>query len=206
PTYTGDPGYVARLGEQYATWDVDMIPNSYGSLAQVIQLPQEACDPGLLLAFRYRINTYDLAWGKPITSSVQETWLDPFRVHIRDVNGGELTSFLPEGNLMSWEGFYEYQKLYDSGWRREVIDLTPWAGQRIWIDFRQWNLIDKNWPSWTFVDDVQLVSRSGRVVSLPLISRQPGLLRAEPPVESGPAPMADQPSAPIRPSERPPRG
>jgi hypothetical protein len=175
PAYDGSNSYMARIGQELAC-DVDAIRDAYGSLSQSIQLPTVACDEGLLLTFRYRIRTWDTAWGKDSQDQNKIKPFDPFVVHIRDINGNELMNMWPAGNRVDWTSWAKCEEnyLYDSGWRVETIDLTPWAGRRIWIDFRQWNLVDNNYPSWTFVDDVHLVPTSGRLVRLPLIYRPHG--------------------------------
>ncbi|MBN1401413.1 MAG: hypothetical protein JXA74_11290, partial [Anaerolineae bacterium] len=79
--------HMARLGEERPCED-ELTANDYASVYQVIQPPSLACDPPLRLIYRYRIQTYDVAWGK-VDDQGTLGWIDPFEVYIRDVNGNE---------------------------------------------------------------------------------------------------------------------
>ena len=87
---------------------------------------------------------------------------------MRSIGGAELGSWLPDGNLTDSD-LWEPDRLYDSGWRQEIIDLTPWAGQLVQLDFRVWSLVDEQWPTWAYVDDVKLLPKPGRILHVPLI-------------------------------------
>ncbi|MBN1401564.1 MAG: hypothetical protein JXA74_12045, partial [Anaerolineae bacterium] len=60
---------------------------------------------------------------------------------------------------------------YDSGWRLDSLDLSPWANQIIQIDFRVRNGLDPYWPTWVFLDNVRLQPGSGYTVNVPLVLR-----------------------------------
>ncbi|NLG29358.1 MAG: hypothetical protein GX557_15720, partial [Chloroflexi bacterium] len=151
-------------------------PNGFGAISTStpLQLPAATCDSGLVLSFWYRIQSWDTAWGLDVDDG-KEKWFDPFWVYVRrgDNPSDILGSFLPEGNLTDRSQWVP-EVLYDSGWRRYSVDLTPWAGQFVWIDFRVWNFVDDQLPTWVFIDDVKLLPTEGRVVPLPLIFRKVG--------------------------------
>jgi hypothetical protein len=127
-----------------------------------------------VLSFWYRVRSWDTAWGLDVDDGV-EKWFDPFWVYIRrgDNPADVLANYLPDGNLTDRE-LWEPETLYDSCWRRYSIDLTPWAGQSIWIDFRVWNFVDDQLPTWVFLDDVKLMPVYGRVMVLPLLTKHGG--------------------------------
>ena len=165
PARAGGWSCMARLGNEEDCM-TDMPIDSYASLYQSIQLPSLDCDIGLVLSFWYRILSYDVSWGLDVADNTYK-WFDPFEVTIRNINGHELASFMP----VVW---YDWERcvLWDSEWRPFSLDLTPWAGQTIRIDFRVWNRVDQDWPTWAFVDDVKLTPALGRVLRLPLVYRR----------------------------------
>ena len=144
--------------------DIDV----YGSVSQPVALPALDDSEPLVLAFWYRVQTYDTAWGLDEADSTMK-FFDPFKVYVRDVQGTELASWLPSGNLTD-NDLWEPNVLYDSGWRYQLVDLSPWAGQLVQLDFRIWNGVDDGWPSWAYVDDVHLMPAAGRSIYIPLIS------------------------------------
>jgi len=166
-TYNGSGTCLALISKVQGPDDRNDI-DSYGSLSQPVALP--ALDDGepLVLGFWYRIKTYDLAWGKDAADGVYK-FIDPFRVYVRNMQGTELASWLPSGNLTDPD-LWQWNVLYDCGWRYQIIDLSPWAGQLVQLDFRIWNGVDDGWPSWVYVDDVRLMPAAGRYVCLPLVT------------------------------------
>ena len=157
---------MARLAEERGPDEVVPV-GSYASLSQLITLPSLQCDYPLILSFWYRIQSYDVAWGIDAEDGI-EKWFDPFKVYIRDGDDFdlELASFVPSGNFTDYEEWEAYE-IYDSGWRACIVNLTSWAGDRIWIDFRLWNLVDQDWPTWAFVDGVKLQPVPGRIPTSP---------------------------------------
>ena len=165
-SHGGGMSCQARLAEERNSDDYNPI-DAYGGLSQPIALPALDDSEGLILSFWYRIQTYDLAWGLD-TADGQYKFFDPFRMYVRNIGGAELGSWLPDGNLTDSD-LWEPDRLYDSGWRQEIIDLTPWAGQLVQFDFRVWSLVDEQWPTWAYVDDVKLLPKPGRIQHVPLI-------------------------------------
>ena len=157
-THAGDWDQMARLSKQ---WPVEDVPvDTYGSIWQSIQLPQVACDSGLLLSFWYDIVGYDAV------HPAHGVWSDPFEVFIRDSSGTELAQVVYDGNS-EWIDLYY---VYDVGWKHRIVDLTQWAGQQIRIEFRMSNLFDQYFPTWAYVDDVRLFPSPGRLLHLPLVT------------------------------------
>jgi hypothetical protein len=198
---------MARLGADREC-EALLPANSYASLAQVIQPPSVECDLPLRLSYRYRIKTYDVAWGKTFPDGFPDgilDWIDPFELFIRDINGNELARFVPAGNRTNYNDWdfcdNPAQSFYDSGWRTDSIDLSPWANQRIWIDFRVRNGLDPYWPTWVYVDEVKLSPAAGHSVSVPLALRSASPQRGSQ-LEMGPTPMPRPPSATGRPSRK----
>jgi hypothetical protein len=162
----GGSSCLARLGQ--IKGPDDFLPiNAYSGVNQTINLPALDDSEGLVLSFWYRIQTYDVAWGKDEADG-QYKFFDPFRVYVRSTAGAELAGWLPAGNLTDPDKWNQDQ-LYDSGWWHQVIDLTPWAGQLVQLDFRIWSLVDPQYPSWAFVDDVKLLPKPGRFLQVPLV-------------------------------------
>jgi len=180
---------MARLSQEREYYKVPK--DAYASISQLIEIPRLEGGRQLELSFWYRLLSYDMAWGLDVEDG-QEKWFDPFFVYIRGSGGQELARYLPEGNLMDpskWEEF----RLWDPGWLPYRVDLTPWIGQTVSIEFRVWNLVDQQWATWVFVDDVRLQPAGPRCGSyVPLIVKgtgASGLLLSE---EISPVPPTPQ--------------
>lgn len=160
---------MIRLGDELPSDALQSI-GAYGSVYQQIQLPTINCDRPLTLTLTYRIQSYDTAWSWDY-EGLRYDWFDPFEIYIRDINGFPLARFLPDGNNGSegHPGSWTIDVLYDSGWRESRFDLSAWAGQTIRIEFRISNLIDVQWPSWVFVDDVRLEPGQPHSVRIPFV-------------------------------------
>ena len=163
--HDGQPSRVARLSKERGIVEVPV--DTYASVRQKVQLPPLDCSEGLLLSFWYQLQSYDVAWGLDVADG-QMKWFDPFWIHVKDLDGRALATFLPDGNLTDNE-LWEPQRLWDPGWKHYGVDLTPWAGQQVWIEFAVWNKVDEQWPTWVYIDDVSLLPGPGRVARLPLI-------------------------------------
>ncbi len=165
PTRTGGSSCMALLSKP---WPLNGVPvDAYASFYQTIQLPAIECgrDQGLALSFWYRIQTYDRAWGKLPNGSYG--WIDTFEVHILDRDGRELAEVLRDGYF----GEQVIYTLYDLGWRYYSVDLTPWAGRQVRIEFKVWNRADKWYPTWAYVEDVKLLPSVSHyhAASLPVV-------------------------------------
>jgi len=143
--------------------------DAYASFYQTIQLPPLECDrnQGLTLSFWYHILTYDKAWGKLPNGTYG--WIDTFEVHILDRDGRELAEVLRDGYFGPQDP--NNIKLFDLGWRYRGIDLTPWAGRQIRVEFKVWNRADRWYPTWVYVEDVKLLPSASHYhsASLPVV-------------------------------------
>jgi hypothetical protein len=200
---------MAKIGTEEEC-EATLPADSYGSLSQRVFLPDLECEAGLLLTYHYRIQSYDVAWGKIEIDeyTFYYGWIDPFVVYIRDRNGAELARFIPAGNrtdFTQWEDCGISGSFYDSGWQAETVDLTKWAGQEVYVDFRTENGADIYWPTWTLIDNIRLIPSAGRIVRVPLVLQTGGLGLARVPA---PQSVAPEPAVPAlqgrsgRPSRR----
>jgi hypothetical protein len=171
---TGGSSCMARLSKE---WPLTSVPiDAFASFYQSVQLPPLECgrNQGLTLSFWYHIFTYDKAWS---VISDNDTpcdpsddiwgWFDTFEVHILDREGRELAEVLRDGYFGSHVPGTEY----DLRWRYYNVDLTPWAGQQIRIEFKVWNRVDRFYPTWVFVDELKLLPSASHNhrISVPLI-------------------------------------
>jgi hypothetical protein len=46
--------------------------------------------------------------------------------------------------------------VYDTGWKRALIDLTPYAGQTLQLAFSNHNRVDNKYNTWSYVDNIQV--------------------------------------------------
>ena len=94
-------------------------------------------------------------------------WFDTFEVHILDREGRELAEVLRDGYF----GPHTPNTLYDLWCRYYSVDLTPWAGQQIRVEFKVWNRVDRWYPTWVFVDEVKLLPSASHNhrISIPLV-------------------------------------
>ena len=165
---------MALLSQQ---WSLSGVPiNAFASFYQSIQLPSLECgrNQGLTLSFWYHIFTYDKAWSKISDNGTPSDpsddiygWFDTFEVRILDREGRQLAEVLRDGYF----GPHTPNTLYDLGCRHYNVDLTPWAGQQIRVEFKVWNRVDRWYPTWVFVDEVKLLpslSHNHRI-SVPLV-------------------------------------
>jgi hypothetical protein len=159
-THTLGSSCMARLSKEWPTNGVPI--DAFTKFYQLIQLPAMECgrNQGLMLSFWYHILTYDKAWGKVSDNGTPDDrtddiygWLDTFEVHILDRDGRELAEVLRDGYF----GDHDPGTLYNLGWRYYAVNLAPWAGQQVRIEFRVWNRVDKWYPTWVYVDDVKLL-------------------------------------------------
>lgn len=167
---------MARLSRP---WPLAGVPvNSFASFYQLVQLPPMECgrNQGLTLSFWYHVLTYDKAWsivsdgGTPDDPSDDTYgWYDTFEVRILDRDGRPLAEVLRDGYF----GPHIANTLYDLGCRYYSMDLTPWAGQQIRIEFKVWNRIDRWYPTWVFVDEVKLMPSATHHhrISMPLVCK-----------------------------------
>jgi hypothetical protein len=152
-----------------------------GYIWQSINLPRPDCDQGILLSFWYQIQGYDTWWGVTDGNTGQQGLIDSFDVYIRDQNGNALKMVLRDG--IDDKPAPHAPTIRTLPWRQARIDLTPWAGQTIQIQFEMWNRVDDWYPTWVYIDDVRLLPADSRTMHLPLVTTIPSRVRL-----TGPAP------------------
>ena len=162
-THMGVDGLMARLGDPAYTGDPttetdDRVPVGAACISQTFAVPSPDQMLSPMLSFWYHIYTWDVVQG---TSG--NLW-DSFDVTITRA-GGQPQLVLRDGNYVSKEG-----QLLDLGWRYGVIDLAPYAGRTITVQFENWNRNDRYYNTWTLLDEVLVRSRSSPRAYLPVLT------------------------------------
>lgn len=110
------------------------------------------------LEFWYRILSYDVAVGSELLGFKE--W-DPFEVRM---NGEEL---FQDGIVYSseWQRWYNSDPTSprDLGWQRGVIDVGPYVGGIVTLEFRVANRQAPVDNTWVYIDGLQLVAPSNRI-------------------------------------------
>lgn len=139
----------ARLGsEDYgpSLTDPGQVPVSSATISQTLRVPDLNQAQRPTLAFWYRVFTYDVMYSEWL-----KRYVDTFDVTLHDTSGAQLALLLRDGNPTQ-----AYGTLYDSGWKRALIDLTPYAGQTVQLVFANHNRHDNLFNTWSYLDDVQV--------------------------------------------------
>ncbi len=139
----------ARLGsEDYgpSLTDPGQVPVSSATISQTLRVPDLNQAQRPTLAFWYRVFTYDVMYSEWL-----KRYVDTFDVTLHDTSGTQLALLLRDGNPTQ-----TYGVLYDSGWKRALIDLTPYAGQTVQLVFSNHNRHDNLFNTWSYLDDVQV--------------------------------------------------
>jgi hypothetical protein len=165
--YSGVESWVARLGDPaYTRTDtLPSVPVGAACMSQTFVVPTSDQMLAPTLSFWYHIYTYDVVQGS------DGTLYDSFDVTITR-QGGASQLVLRDGNFT--EPITSVLVLRDLGWRQAVIDLSPYAGQTITIQFANWNRerepgLTLGWyNTWTLVDGVQLQTRLAPKARLPV--------------------------------------
>jgi adhesin/invasin len=159
-------GQMVRLGATTADNTGHDISEVW--LSQPIQVKSDGVTQ---VQFNYRLLSYDVAVGS--AAHRYQEW-DPFEVYL---NGQEV---LRDGFTWSpaWEAWYKSAPSSpgDLGWKQGVLDLTPYAGQVVTLEFRVPNRQAAIDNTWVYLDDISLAYREEskpafKQVFLPLIGR-----------------------------------
>ncbi|GAB4506088.1 MAG: hypothetical protein Kow00123_02260 [Anaerolineales bacterium] len=166
--YRGVEGWVARLGDPaYTRMDtLPSVPVGAACMSQTFAVPPASQMLTPVLSFWYHIYTYDVVVGS------DGRLYDSFDVTITR-QGGSPQLVLRDGNFT--EPITSVLVLRDLGWRYAQIDLSPYAGQTITVEFANWNReydYDPNvglgwYNTWTLVDLVQVRTRLSPKAYLP---------------------------------------
>ncbi|RME98539.1 MAG: hypothetical protein D6768_17095, partial [Chloroflexi bacterium] len=140
---------MARLGATTADNTGHQISETW--LRQAVYVPPSGVTQ---VTYWYRLLSYDVKVGSAVFGSKE---YDPFEAYI---NGSKVWD---DGFLWS----YDWQSWYtgppppdtpkDMGWKTGVLDLTPYAGQIVTVEFRlpNWQVAADN--TWVYVDDVSVL-------------------------------------------------
>jgi len=168
--YRGVEGWVARLGDPaYTRMDtLPSVPVGAACMSQTFTVPTADQMLTPVLSFWYHIYTYDVVVGS------DGRLYDSFDVTITR-QGGSPQLVLRDGNFT--EPITSVLILRDLGWRYAQIDLSPYAGQTITVEFANWNReydYDTQqglgwYNTWTLVDWVQVRTRLAPKARLPLV-------------------------------------
>ena len=203
--YRGVEGWVARLGDPaYSRTDnLPSVPVGAACMSQTFVVPTADQMLAPTLSFWYHIYTYDVVQG------ADGTLYDSFDVTITR-QGAPSQLALRDGNFT--EPITSVLVLRDLGWRQAVIDLSPYAGQTITVQFANWNRekdpgLTLGWyNTWTLVDGVRLQTRLAPKLRLPVAllqfdgtrpARSSGIIQEEAPEEI-PIPLVDGDGFPRR--------
>lgn len=163
---------AVRLGNP--DYPNDEVPVAQAVVSQWINVPpaNQIPNPGLL--FGYHIRTYDFVWGCWL-----DLYYDSFEVHVQTQDGKD--------HWLFWDGNWERCRLRlftDLGCRQGFVDLTPFSGQRVLLQFSVRNSSGTPYPpsgpvvfegtdwynTWAEVDDLQIVNLEAKI-RLPVIRR-----------------------------------
>jgi hypothetical protein len=178
------PVYTATVLSSDRVGAISVMPHSGGSMARLgattsdntshelsevwLRQPVYVPSTGLTqVTFWYRLLSYDVSVGS--ASNGSKEW-DPFEVY---VNGLEV---LQDGYPFSAEWYAWYLSSptspRDMGWKQGVLDLTPYAGQIIVLEFRVPNRQAPLDNTWVYVDGINIQQRSSNYsVFLPFVVR-----------------------------------
>lgn len=149
PGPSGATVLMARLGsEDYgpSLKDPGQVPVGSATISQTLRIPELSQAPRPTLIFWYRVFSYDVVYSQRL-----QRYVDTFDVTLLDATGQEIALLLRDGNPTS-----SYGTLYDTGWKRAFIDLSPYAGQTVQLTFANYNRHDNLFNTWSYVDDIQV--------------------------------------------------
>jgi hypothetical protein len=126
------------------------VPVGSGSLAQDLIMPDVESDQQLALRINYRIYTSDRNFGLLLDLDRFDVLLDNTRVFSdmnRDINKPPVPYPPPTGPVCT---------VYDLGSREAIIPVTGISGSHINVVLRVYNLPDKYYNTYVYVDNVRL--------------------------------------------------
>jgi hypothetical protein len=168
----GTPDYGPSIEEP------GQVPVGYAMITQTITIPSLDEVPRPILTFWYRVFTYDVLY-----SENYQRFYDSLDVALYSESGQPIALLLRDGNPT-----HQYGQLYDTGWRRAMLDLSSFAGQSVQLVFANYNRNDNRYNTWSFVDDVQV--REGQRLYLPEVYGAKAFLLSassaeQPPLDAG---------------------
>lgn len=126
------------------------------------------------VSYWYRLLSYDVSVGSADRGYLE--W-DPFKVYLNGQQKWQDKDAIPE-RVWSWE-WQNWRdgppspppSPLDTGWRQGVLDLTPYAGQVVSLEFRVSNNVKPEDNTWVYIDDVGVTYRESQIhnVYLPIV-------------------------------------
>jgi hypothetical protein len=179
----------ARLGsEDYgpSLSDPGQVPVGSATISQTLRVPDFSQVARPTLSLWYRVFTYDVMYSERL-----QRFMDTLEVSLYDAAGQPIALLLREGNPTKI-----YKVLYDTGWKRALIDLRPYAGQTVQLVIANHNRHDNLFNTWSYVDDVQIQDWPFGVRGyLGLVTGGGAAAAAEPPGVPGPDAIMPEPAA-----------
>ncbi len=140
------------------------IPMGAARLLQAVDLPVLGPGEHVYLGFRYKIITWDTAYGE------NDVKFDTFEVDVLNASGQQLGDYLLIDGYIQAPGEQWVPMRRDLGCRvGGPFDLTAYAGQRVKLQFANWNRYDHTLNTYTYLEEVRLFI--GKSISLPLVQR-----------------------------------
>ena len=201
---------AARLGSSLyqacAASGPNMLPtpqcgDTWSGVSQTVAVPRLDALADPTLEVWYRIRTYDqitttsTIWNQlcPINPA------PPFRL-VNSFDVTAQTSGVPQPDVLLRDGnrlpqFPVPIEQRDLGWKLATIDMTPYAGRTVTLDFSSHNRLDNRFNTWTDVTGIRLRG-SQRKVFLPFAPREVGAA-PEPPLVCWPTGTGMAPATPL---------
>ena len=181
----GDSVLAARLGTDAYGPSLDdpgSVPIGSATISQTVRVPDVSEVQRPTLIFWYRVLTYDVLYSKICADGL----CDSFDVTLHDA-AGQQQLLLRDGNPTQ-----VYRELYDTGWKRASVDLRPYAGQIVRLEFSNWNRNDNLFNTWSYVDDIRVLDWPPYSTYLALVAGGSGGVAAAAAGEPGEAvPLAE---------------
>lgn len=219
----GQTVIVTRLGSTH--WQACASPgdlptltcgDTWSSIAQTVTVPSlsEVAQP--TLSFWYRVQTYDVIttsspdWARLCPQLGDLPFLvDTFDVTAQAVGADRLDLLWRDGNQEPQFGSVPSPNppipLRDLGWQLATIDLSPYAGRSIRLEFATHNRLDRRFNTWTDLYGIRVHGQLRRVflpLALQEAPRQPEMPTYCYPLGEPFAP----PLQPLRPDNMPTEG
>ncbi|MEA3337049.1 MAG: hypothetical protein U9R25_14150 [Chloroflexota bacterium] len=170
--------------------------DSWSSLAQTISVPEQEDVPEPVLEFWYRIQTYDqisttnTIWASRLCTPSNPAdpedswfwWVDSFDVSAESSDTGEVDILLRDGNpeeQITDDDPNPPILFRDMGWQMGSIDMSPYAGQTVTLEFASHNRLDNRFNTWTDVQGIRLRGEQHQLF-MPLTPQNAGLPPDEP--------------------------
>ena len=155
-----DGRYSLLLGQILYPCSENTIPIGFAEAAQKISVSPLTAGQSLNLSFDYIIYSTD---ASPVVSPEK---YDRFEVHVQD-GAADATLFADANTFNDTANCGRWRRVPSlanprggatSGWAHAAIDLSPYQGKTVTVSFRSYNRFDGNFNTYTYVDNVRLVS------------------------------------------------